>query len=169
MNEIIELTKVNFSSVFIAVFVILIGLKVIVSLFEWIVEKFGLETKWMRQKREEHELLIQTSQNLTALQEKHKEDVERSDRRDDEISADLKKLTDLFISKEINDYRWEIINLADKISANKFVSKECLRHAISTYEKYEKIINENGLSNGEVEISIEVIKECYQNRLKEGQ
>lgn len=169
MNEIIELTKVNFSSVFIAVFVILIGLKAIVSLFEWIVEKLGLETKWMRQKREEHELLIQTSQNLTALQEKHKEDVERSDRRDDEISADLKKLTDLFISKEINDYRWEIINLADKISANKFVSKECLRHAISTYEKYEKIINENGLSNGEVEISIEVIKECYQNRLKEGQ
>lgn len=169
MNEIIELTKVNFSSVFIAVFVILIGLKAIVSLFEWIVEKLGLETKWTRQKREEHELLIQTSQNLTALQEKHKEDVERSDRRDDEISADLKKLTDLFISKEINDYRWEIINLADKISANKFVSKECLRHAISTYEKYEKIINENGLSNGEVEISIEVIKECYQNRLKEGQ
>lgn len=96
-------------------------------------------------------------------------DVERSDRRDDEISADLKKLTEIVISKEINDYRWEIINLADKISANKFVSKECLRHAISTYEKYEKIINENGLSNGEVEISIAVIKESYQNRLKEGQ
>lgn len=167
MNEITELTKIDFSYVFIAVFVILIGIKAIVSISEWIVEKLGLETKWMRHKREEHELLIQTSQNLTALQKKHKEDVERSDRRDEEISSDLKKLTDLFVSKEINDYRWEIINLADKISANKFVSKECLRHAISTYEKYEKVIEENGLSNGEVEISIEVIKECYQNRLKE--
>lgn len=168
MNEIIELTKINFSSVFIAVFVILIAVKAIVSIFEWFIDKLGLETKWMRHKREEHELLIQTSQNLTALQEKHKEDVEHSDKRDDEISSDLKKLTNLFVSKEINDYRWEIINLADKISANKFVSKECLRHAISTYEKYEKIIEDNGLSNGEVEISIEVIKECYQNRLKEG-
>lgn len=167
MDEITELTKIDFSYVFIAVFVILIGIKAIVSISEWIVEKLGLETKWMRHKREEHELLIQTSQNLTALQKKHKEDVERSDRRDEEISSDLKKLTDLFVSKEINDYRWEIINLADKISANKFVSKECLRHAISTYEKYEKVIEENGLSNGEVEISIEVIKECYQNRLKE--
>ena len=46
-------------------------------------------------------------------------------------------------------------------------AKECLRHAIATYEKYEKIIDEHGLVNGEVEISIEVIKECYQNRLKE--
>ena len=31
------------------------------------------------------------------------------------------------------------------------------------------IIAEHGLVNGEVEISIEVIKECYQNRLKESQ
>lgn len=168
MIELEALTKIDYSSLFISVFVLLIGIKTIVSIFEWIFGKLGLETKGMRQKKEEHKLLIQTSQNLTALQEKHKEDVKRSDRRDDEISSDLKKLTEIVISKEINDYRWEIINLADKISANKFVSKECLRHAISTYEKYEKIINENGLSNGEVEISIAVIKESYQNRLKEG-
>ena len=73
----------------------------------------------------------------------------------------------MFVDKEINDYRWEIINLADKISSDKTsVSKECLRHAISTYEKYEKIIVENGLVNGEVEISIEIIKEAYQQKLK---
>lgn len=169
MNEIVELTKIDFSYVFVAVFVILVGAKFALSLFEWIVTWLGLETKWMKQKREDRELLLQTSKELAILKEHHDKDVERSDRRDDELSADLKKLTDIVISKEINDYRWEIINLADKISANKFVSKECLRHAISTYEKYEKIINENGLSNGEVEISIEVIKECYQNRLKESQ
>lgn len=168
MSDIIELTKIDFAYVFISVFAILIGIKLIISLFEWFINKLGLETKWMKQKREDRELLLQTSKELATLKEHHDKDVERSDRRDDEISADLKKLTEIVISKEINDYRWEIINLADKISANKFVSKECLRHAISTYEKYEKIIEENGLSNGEVEISIEVIKECYQNRLKEG-
>lgn len=168
MNEIVELTKINFSSVFIAVFVILIGVKAIVSLFEWIIEKLGLETKWMRKRREEHDLLLQTSKGLTALQEKHEKDVERSDKHDEEISHDIKKLTDLFIDKQINDYRWEIINLADKISFDKSsVSKECLRHAISTYEKYEKIIVENGLVNGEVEISIEIIKETYQQKMRE--
>ena len=102
------------------------------------------------------------------LQEKHVEDMKKSDEHDAEMRNDIKELTDLFVNKQINDYRWEIINLADKISGKKFVSKECLRHAISTYEKYEKIIEEHGLSNGEVEISIEVIKESYQNKLKDG-
>ena len=51
MNEIIELTKVDFTYVFIAVFVILLGVKFIISLFEWIVNKFGrnqMDTKTAR-------------------------------------------------------------------------------------------------------------------------
>ncbi len=38
----------------------------------------------------------------------------------------------------------------------------------NTLQKYEKIIIENGLVNGEVEISIEIIKENYQQKLKGG-
>lgn len=169
MTEILEFTKLDFSSIFVSVFVILVGMKAIVSLFEWIINKLGLETKWMRQKREERELLLTTSNNLITLQEKHEEDMKRSDKHDEEMRNDIKKLTNLFVDKQINDYRWEIINLADKIASGKSASKECLRHAITTYEKYEKIITEHGLVNGEVEISIEVIKEYYQNKLKEGQ
>lgn len=168
MNEIIELTKVNFSSVFISVFVILIGIKSIVSISEWIIDKLGIETKWMRHKREEHELLIQTSQNLTALQEKHKEDVKRSDRRDEEISADIKRLTQMFVDKEIDDMRWEINNFATKVSEGKPCNKDSFKHCIHVYEKYEKILEENGLENGEVEISMELINEAYKEKLKEG-
>ena len=57
------LTRIDYTSVFISVFIILIGIKAIVSLFEWVIDKLGVETKWMRKQREEHELLIQTSQN----------------------------------------------------------------------------------------------------------
>ncbi len=168
MDAIQELTQINFVYVFISVFVILVGIKAIVSLFEWVIDKLGLETKWMRKRREEHDLLIHTSQNLIALQEQHAEDIKKTDEYDIEMREDIKKLTELFVDKQINDYRWEIINLADKIAGGKTVSKECLRHAISTYEKYEKIIIENGLVNGEVEISIEIIKENYQQKLKGG-
>ena len=44
MNEIIELTKIDFPSIFISVFIILVGIKTIVSLSEWIISKLGLET-----------------------------------------------------------------------------------------------------------------------------
>ena len=43
MNEIIELTNVDFSSIFISVFIILVGVKAIVSLFEWVINKLGLD------------------------------------------------------------------------------------------------------------------------------
>lgn len=168
MDAVKELLQINFSYILISVFIILIGARAIASPLEWLIDQLGLETKWMRKRREEHDLLLNTSKNLIALQEKHIEDMKRSDEHDEEMRNDIKKLTDLFIDKQINDYRWEIIHLADTISSGKTISKECLRHAVSTYEKYEKIITEHGLVNGEVEISIEVIRDNYQQKLKEG-
>ena len=168
MESITELFNINFSYVLISVFVILIGIKSIVSIFEWVIDKLGLETKWMRKRREEHDLLIQTSQNLIALQEQHEKDMERSDRRDEKIANDIKNLTQMFVDKEIDDMRWEINNFATNVSEGKPCNKDGFKHCIHVYEKYEKILEENGLENGEVEISMEIINDAYKQKLKEG-
>lgn len=89
MDEIIELTKIDFTYVFIAVFLILIGIKMIISLFEWVVDKLGLETKWMRKQREEHDLLLQTSKSLADLQAQRLEDTRQSDEHDEQIRNEL--------------------------------------------------------------------------------
>lgn len=88
MNEIMELMGLNFSSILISVFVILTGTKTIVSILEWVIHKLGLETKWIRKRREEHELLVQTSQNLAALQKKQTENVNNLMAAQREILAD---------------------------------------------------------------------------------
>lgn len=75
MDTITKLTTLDFSSIFISVFIILIGIKTIVSLFEWVVEKLGLDNKWTRKKREDHELLISTTNSLKELSEEHKKDM----------------------------------------------------------------------------------------------
>ena len=168
MDPIQELTTINFSYVFLSVFVILIGIKSVVSLFEWIVGKLGLETRWMRGKREEHELLLQTSHALASLQEKHEKDMLRSDRHDDEMKTDLKRLTNMFIDKQIDDMRWEINNFATNVSEGKPCNKDSFKHCLHIYEKYEKILKENDLENGEVEISMEIIGEAYRQKLREG-
>lgn len=165
MNEIMELTKINFASALTAFFVFLIGAKTIVSLFEWVVEKLGIETRWTRKRHEEHDLLIQTARNLTALQEQHEKDILRSDRRDEEIASDIKKLTQMFVDKEIDDMRWEINNFATKVSEGRPCNKDSFTHCIRIYEKYEKILAENGLENGEVEISMELINDAYRKKI----
>lgn len=164
MNEIMELTRINFSSALMAFFVILIGVKTIVSLFEWVVEKLGIETRWTRKRHEEHDLLLQTARNLTALQEQHEKDILRSDSRDEEIASDIKKLTRMFVDKEIDDMRWEINNFATKVSEGRPCNKDSFTHCIRIYEKYEQILAENGLENGEVELSMELINDAYRKK-----
>lgn len=168
MEIIKEMTAVDFSSVFISVFVILMGIKSVASVWEWMIGKLGVETKWMRKRREERSLLMQTSQNLSALQKRHMQDMRLLDRRDEEISNDIKKLTQMFIDKEIDDMRWEINDFATKVSEGKPCSKDSFTHCIHVYEKYEQILEENGLENGEVEISMELINDAYKEKLKKG-
>lgn len=93
---------------------------------------------------------------------------ESRDHKVSEIGDNLKKLTNMFVEKEVSDFRWTIINFATSIAAGKECTLEAYNHCFKTYEKYEKILEENGLENGQVEISMEVINESYKEKLKNG-
>ncbi len=169
MDVITELTTLDFSSIFISVFVILIGIKAVISLFEWFIEKLGIETKWMKRKREDHELLIKTSQNLLELQNRHNNDMCKSDIHDAEIQKDLKELKSLFLSKEIDDIRWEILDFSSAIVNKRKYNREAYNHIFRQYDKYEKVLKENNMENGLIEESIKVIREIYHDGLKNGE
>lgn len=168
MESIKALTAIDYSSLFIASFSVLIGIKAIISLFEWFFDKLGLETKWMRKKREEHDLLIQTSRGLIELQKKHKEDIIKSVKNNAEIRKDIKNLTDMFVQKEIDDMRWEIINFATDLSSGKTYNRESFDHILRMYQKYEDILNKKHMENGLVTESIGYINEMYRENLKHG-
>lgn len=168
MNEIQELTKIDFTYVITAVVAALIGIKTIVSLFEWAVGKLGLETKWMKQKREEHDLLVKTSQNLSALQQQHTSDMKYSNIRDDEINKDIQKLTDMFLDKEIDDWRWKILDFASALSNGRKYNRESFDHIIKIYKKYEKVLEDNKMENGLVDESMKFVRKKYQEYLDKG-
>lgn len=168
MNEILNLTNVDYTSLFVSIITILIGMKATVSIFEWFINKLGLETKWMREKRQNRELLLKTSENLMKLHDRHEKDIDKSDKRDEEIYNDIKKLTQMFIDKEIDDMRWEINSFATKVAEGKPCNKDSFTHCIHIYKKYENILEENNMENGEVEISMEIINDAYKQKLKDG-
>lgn len=95
MNEIKELVHINFVDVFISIFIILFGAKAILAALEWLcVDKLGLETRGMRHRREEHELLIKTSEELTKLKDKHEESVKQSIIHDNQIKDTMTQLAE---------------------------------------------------------------------------
>lgn len=217
MEQLKELQQINPWIILGSLIIILVFWSFIQELLEKtigkLIRKLGinLETKGMRQRREDHELLIKVSENLVKLQERHESDEKefrenlnnymeesRKDRKalhdemtkysDNRIAdrkqslqiqkeliasqkdsdAKIETLTSLFVDKEIDDYRWEIINFATKVSEGRPCNKDSFKHCLRTYEKYEALLEKYGLENGEVEISMEVVNEAYKEKLKNG-
>lgn len=165
MDALKELTQINYGTLIIAICTILLAFKFMWTLFDWFVKLLGLETKYMRQKREEHELLIATIQNLKELQKKQEEDVKQSIQRDKRIKDDIKNLSNMFVDLEIQDIRWNILNFCSDLSNGKNFSNEYYDYVFKLYDKYEKMLRENGLTNGLIEQSISYIREKYRESL----
>ena len=90
MSDIRSLLEIDFKVVFIGLFAILAGLKACTMLVEWLLfDKLGIETKWMREKRQDHETTLANTQAIRELADIHKRDNEISNEHDDELRDDL--------------------------------------------------------------------------------
>lgn len=167
MDTIKQLTELDYKTLIIGVTVVVGSFKIVCNFFSWFVSHFGLETKKMRQKREDHELLIATAKNLELLQSKQNEDVRQSIVHDKRIKDDIQKLSKMFIDLEIQDIRWNILNFCSDLSNGKQFSSEYYDYVFKLYDKYEKMLNENDMTNGLVEQSISYIREKYHESLQE--
>lgn len=161
MEAIQKLLSLDFTAVILTVFIIMSGIIAMYSIIGKFSEIIGKPVKWVKQRQLDHNLLEKNKKDIEDLKDKHEADVKKYETSHQELIDDIKALKDLLLDKQISDYRWEIINTADKISNGRIVSKECLKHAIATYDKYEKIIEKYNIKNGEVSISIKVIKGEY--------
>lgn len=169
MDEIETLLKLDWIAIILSMFILMSGVIAIVTIIGKFSEIIGKPVKWVKNKQEDHELLIKTVQDLKTLHDKHEEDTRESIRHDKMIENKLETLTDLFVNWEISSMRWEINNFATKISENKPCNKDCFQHCFKTYEAYEDILKERHLTNGEVEISMKIIREAYQRKMQNGE
>lgn len=96
------------------------------------------------------------------------EKFEENDEWRKEISEMLKKNNEDTLQLRIESMRREIINFASYISDDaKPVTREQFNRIFNVHSKYEKIIEENGIENGEVDIAYRIINESYAKHLKE--
>lgn len=169
MSAVIKLSEFNIMDIIILISVVLFSATEISKAVLWLVHNlFKLESKNTREKREDHELLIKTVESVTYLSKQREIDVEQSINHDKIIKNDLEKLTKMFIDKEIDDIRWEILDFASALSSGRNYSKEQFNHVLSLYSKYEKILESNNMENGLVTTSMDVINELYKEKLIKG-
>lgn len=71
------------------------------------------------------------------------------------------------MSLYVESKRSSIISFASYVvSPDNPVTREQFKRVFRIYAEYEDIIRENGLTNGEVDIAIRIIKESYESHLR---
>lgn len=84
------------------------------------------------------------------------------------IEAKVDKNSAITTQLLINTDRKEIIDFAIYVADESHpVTREQFNRIFKLYKEYEDIIEENGLTNGEVDISYNIIVEAYERHIKE--
>lgn len=122
-------------------------------------------TRFTQSRANDRQISIEREKRLN---DRITESNEYRDRVISDISDSLGKLTDMFIDKNIEDMRWEILNFCSALTSGRKYNKESFNHVIQVHEKYEKILEENNMENGQVTASMEVIMDVYKEKLKNG-
>lgn len=172
MSNVEQLGQINWWYIVISLIVLLAAIKFIWSLFDWLfIEKLGIETKKMKQRRQESKLLKDTTElakttakNLDNLQKRHMKDEEefRSNLNNymEESRKDRKALHDemtKYSNNRTNDRRQSLQiqkelknSIADRdvqINALVVANKEMLAEKIN--EKYKYYISIQGIPEDE--------------------
>lgn len=77
------------------------------------------------------------------------------------ISKKLDQIQENSINDKIENMRWKILEFANLLINGKTCYKEQYDNILKTYDKYEAILEENDMTNGQVEESMKFIKEKY--------
>lgn len=84
-----------------------------------------------------------------------------------EFCEKLDKNTEITIEIRIESMRSEIIRFAQCVVDQKYpVTREQFNRIFKLHKKYEKILKENDMTNGEVDTAIRIIRESYEEHLR---
>jgi DNA anti-recombination protein RmuC len=163
MEAVTELLKLDFPQLLLYAFVAIIGIREIVAAFDWLFERCGIEFRFLRNRNEDHALLIKTANGLDELRKKHEESVEQSILHDKEIKEDLQNyMTEMRQSvSSIQEKQEELIKTVDKMSESlenhKNATMETMCDRIC--EKTRRYINElHGIPEDEYQDFVRLYK-----------
>ena len=147
-----------------------------------VVPEFVKIRKYFARKRQERENVKEMSETMKSVKvllddvgRHYSEDnIKMRDGWIKEVNRELaeskehwRELNATMISMLIESKRNTIINFASRvIDPACIVTREEFNRVFKIYEEYEQMIEQNGLTNGEVDIAIRIIRESYEERLR---
>ena len=143
--------------------------------WEKLLDTLGLETKASLQKKALEKKLSDMEQKIADFEQSqhnyHDQSISIRDKLEDNqkvLQDGIGELKMLLINKEIDDIRTTILDFSNAVMNGRDYNKEQYEHIIDLYDKYEKILEQNGMTNGRVTASMEFVLKNYQDLMDNG-
>lgn len=143
--------------------------------WEKLLDVLGLETKASLQKKALEKKLSDMEQKIADFEQSqhdyHDQSINVRDKLEDNqkvLQDSINELKTLLINKEIDDIRTTILEFSNTVMNDRDYNKEQYEHIIDLYDKYEKILEQNGMTNGRVTASMEFVLKNYQDLMDNG-
>ena len=188
------LKSIEFLGIPMTIAIIIIGIFLITQIIGELAECMGkvvpealkVRKYFARKKREKEETsktLIEVKQLLSDVNAHYSEDniakrndwidwvnnkVEVCDASITELDKKMDKNNEITLSLLIEHKRNSILDFAGRVVDDKYpATREQFNRIFKIYSEYEKIIEENNLTNGEIDIAYRIITDAYADRIKE--
>ena len=168
MTTIEQLFQLNLVSVVLSIFVILFALVSIFQVIEKVSVYIGKPVKWIKNKNDDHEAIEKLTETIGMLKKQQDTDREESIKHDQRIRDEIDRFSEMFFEKSTEDMRWRILDFASAISNGRKFNRETYDFIIKTYDQYERILREQGKTNGVIDETIVYIKDAFREHLKNG-
>lgn len=168
MDELNQLLSVSDKGeVIVTILAALLFFQLIVKLFDYFKERFGISTNASRREKEQSEKINKIEEETQELKQLQESDHEEMKKFQTNIMDALDGIKKAMLDDKIERMRYEILDFGNACQKRDY-SKENFDHILATYDKYEKILVENHLENGQVDLAIAYIKKRYAEYLESG-
>ena len=158
MNDIENLTQINYLLVILGFFAILFAIKEIIEIISYFKKRFRIKTG----SEEDKENL---EERISTLEEHDKWQYSEISK----ISKGIDDIKDTLLKDNIEKKRKSILDFCSSLSNNQKQNNEAFNDIFRTYVEYEQILKDNKLENGQAEESMKFIREKYQAKLRNGE
>lgn len=156
MDEIVALFTLDYQSLLLGFLAILIGFQSVLKVKDWYITRYRIKTGTDTDK--------ETIEERIGMLEKH------DNWQYKEITKIVQGIEDIKRSQldtNIDSMRWEILDFASALMGGRKYNRESFDHIYRIYEKYEKILEANEMTNGFVDDSMKIVSEYYRAQFTE--
>lgn len=132
---------------------------------------------WFQQRTEKNKIksmIYEDHQKIEEYRKTRLNDQEQADKIHQQLASAINAITEKldeiqhgFVIDKIENMRWKILEFANLLINGKTCYKEQFDNILKTYDEYEKILEDNEMTNGQVEESMKFIREKYHELMNE--